>query len=116
MRRLIRAMVALSTVCAVLLLPSAAHAAPAPGAPGAGDSYFPDYGNGGYDVDHYDVQLRYRPDAKSKPRFLHTLNGSALAIGRTLIAILENGQQADGSVVIPEALRPYVGFDRLVRR
>jgi seryl-tRNA synthetase len=44
-------------------------------------------------------------------RFAHTLNGSGLAVGRTLIAILENGQQADGSVMIPEALRPYFGGD-----
>jgi len=60
--------------------------------------------------------LRYRPDAKAKPRFVHTLNGSGLAVGRTLIALLENGQEADGSVTLPEALRPYVGIDRLVRR
>jgi seryl-tRNA synthetase len=55
------------------------------------------------------MNLRYRPDVQSKPRFVHTLNGSGLAVGRTLIAVLENGQQADGSVVIPEALRPYMG-------
>jgi seryl-tRNA synthetase len=60
--------------------------------------------------------LRYRPEAKAKPRFLHTLNGSGLAVGRTLIAVLENGQQKDGSVVIPEALRPYMGgVERLTR-
>ena len=60
--------------------------------------------------------LRYRPDAKSKPRFVHTLNGSGLAVGRTLIAVLENYQQADGSVVIPEALRPYLnGLERITR-
>jgi seryl-tRNA synthetase len=53
--------------------------------------------------------LRYRPEPKGKPRFLHTLNGSGLAVGRTLVAILENYQQADGSVVIPEVLRPYMG-------
>jgi len=58
--------------------------------------------------------LRYRPDAKAKPRFLHTLNGSGLAVGRTLIAVLENYQQEDGSVVVPEALRPYMnGAERL---
>ena len=62
------------------------------------------------------MNLRYRPDAQSKPRFVHTLNGSGLAVGRTLIAVLENGQQADGSVVIPEALRPYMGgVDRITR-
>jgi seryl-tRNA synthetase len=53
--------------------------------------------------------VRYRPEPKGKPRFVHTLNGSGLAVGRTLIAVLENYQQADGSVVIPEALRPYMG-------
>ena len=55
------------------------------------------------------MKARFRPDAKGKPRFLHTLNGSGLAIGRTLVAILEQNQQADGSVVIPEALRSYMG-------
>jgi seryl-tRNA synthetase len=60
--------------------------------------------------------LRYRPDAKSKPRFVHTLNGSGLAVGRTLIAILENYQEADGSVTLPEALRPYAGLERLTKR
>jgi seryl-tRNA synthetase len=49
-------------------------------------------------------------------RFAHTLNGSGLAVGRTLIAILENGQQADGSVVIPEALRPFMGSDVITAR
>jgi seryl-tRNA synthetase len=53
--------------------------------------------------------LRYRPEPGSRPRFLHTLNGSGLAVGRTLVAVLENYQQADGSVEIPEALRPYMG-------
>ena len=55
------------------------------------------------------ASLRYRPEPKGKPRFLHTLNGSGLAVGRTLVAVLENYQQADGSVVVPEALRPYMG-------
>jgi seryl-tRNA synthetase len=55
------------------------------------------------------ANIRYRPEAGAKPRFVHTLNGSGLAIGRTLIAILENYQQADGSVSVPEALRPYMG-------
>jgi seryl-tRNA synthetase len=59
------------------------------------------------------AQIRYKPAAGGRNQFAHTLNGSGLAVGRTLIAILENGQQADGSVVIPEALRPYVGFDRI---
>jgi len=61
------------------------------------------------------ANIRFRRDAKSKPEFVHTLNGSGLAIGRTVAAILENYQQADGSVVIPEALRPYMGgLERLV--
>jgi seryl-tRNA synthetase len=59
------------------------------------------------------ASLRYRPEPKGKPRFVHTLNGSALAVGRTLVAVLENYQQADGSVVIPDALQPYM--DGLVR-
>jgi len=53
--------------------------------------------------------IRYRPEPKSKPEFVHTLNGSGLAVGRTVAAILENYQQEDGSVIIPEALRPYMG-------
>ncbi len=57
--------------------------------------------------------LRYRPESKAKAELVHTLNGSGLAIGRTTAAILENYQQADGSVVIPEALRPYMGIDKI---
>ncbi|MCZ6507905.1 MAG: serine--tRNA ligase, partial [Acidobacteria bacterium] len=53
--------------------------------------------------------IRYRPGDGGKTRFVHTLNGSGLAVGRTLVAVLENYQQADGSVVIPEALRGFVG-------
>lgn len=53
--------------------------------------------------------IRYRPEPSAKPRFVHTLNGSGLAVGRTLVAVLENYQQKDGSVVIPEVLRPYMG-------
>ncbi|MGG4145143.1 serine--tRNA ligase [Paenibacillus algorifonticola] len=53
--------------------------------------------------------IRFRRDAKSKPEFVHTLNGSGLAVGRTVAAILENYQQADGSIVIPEVLRAYMG-------
>lgn len=53
--------------------------------------------------------IRFREDDKSKPEFVHTLNGSGLAVGRTVVAILENCQQEDGSVVIPMALRPYMG-------
>jgi len=55
------------------------------------------------------ANIRYRPQAGAKAEFVHTLNGSGLAVGRTLAAVLENYQQADGSVVIPEALRPYMG-------
>jgi seryl-tRNA synthetase len=53
--------------------------------------------------------IKFREEEKSKPEFVHTLNGSGLAVGRTVVAILENCQQADGSVVIPEVLRPYMG-------
>lgn len=53
--------------------------------------------------------IRFREDEKSKPEFVHTLNGSGLAVGRTLVAILENFQQEDGSVIIPPALHPYMG-------
>lgn len=55
------------------------------------------------------MNARYRPEAQGKPVFVHTLNGSGLAVGRTLIAVLENGQQADGSVRLPDALAPYLG-------
>ncbi|CAJ1004666.1 MAG: serine--tRNA ligase [Brevibacillus sp.] len=55
------------------------------------------------------ANIRFRRDAKSKPEFVHTLNGSGLAIGRTVAALLENYQQEDGSIVIPEVLRPYMG-------
>ncbi len=57
------------------------------------------------------AQIKFRPDGAGKPQFAHTLNGSGLAVGRTWIAILENFQQRDGSVVVPQVLRPYVGFD-----
>ena len=59
------------------------------------------------------ANIRYRPQAGTRPRFAHTLNGSGLGVPRTLIAILENYQQADGSVLVPEVLRPYTGFDRI---
>src|SRR5216684_3845804 len=59
------------------------------------------------------ANIRYRPEGKNKPEFVHTLNGSGLAVGRTWIAIVENYQRADGSVVIPEVLRPYIGADRI---
>jgi seryl-tRNA synthetase len=54
------------------------------------------------------MNARYRPKGEKSLRFVHTLNGSGLAIGRTLVAILENYQEPDGSIVIPEALRPYM--------
>ncbi len=57
------------------------------------------------------ANIRFRPEPKGKPRFVHTLNGSGLALPRTVIAILETYQQADGSVVVPEALRPYMGCE-----
>ena len=59
------------------------------------------------------AQIRFRREPKAKPELVHTLNGSGLAIGRTLVAILENYQQPDGSVVIPRALVPFVGFTRI---
>jgi seryl-tRNA synthetase len=61
------------------------------------------------------MQARYRPEGGSRPELVHTLNGSGLAVGRTLVAVLENHQQADGSIRIPERLRPYLGgTERLV--
>jgi len=60
--------------------------------------------------------IRFRPDGTGKAQFAHTLNGSGLAVGRTLIAILENGQRRDGSVAIPEALQPYIGTDAIEPR
>jgi seryl-tRNA synthetase len=59
------------------------------------------------------AQIRYRPEPKAKPRFVHTLNGSGLAIGRTLVAVLEQYQCPDGSIVVPEALRAFMGTDRI---
>jgi seryl-tRNA synthetase len=62
------------------------------------------------------ANIRFRPEGKNKTEFVHTLNGSGLAVGRTWVAIVENYQQADGSVVIPEALRPYIGAERITPR
>jgi len=59
------------------------------------------------------AKIRYRPEPKAKPRLVHTLNGSGLAIGRTWVAILEQNQQADGSVLVPQALQAFMGTDRL---
>jgi seryl-tRNA synthetase len=58
------------------------------------------------------ANIRYR-DANKKVNFVHTLNGSGLPLGRSLVAVLENYQQADGSVVVPEPLRKYMGIDRI---
>jgi seryl-tRNA synthetase len=62
------------------------------------------------------ANIRYRPEGKNKTEFLHTLNGSGLAVGRTWVAIVENYQQADGSVVIPESLRPYIGAEKITAK
>lgn len=59
------------------------------------------------------LNIRYRTEPKGKPLYVHTLNGTAIALGRAMIAILENNQQADGSVVVPKALRPFLGKDVL---
>ncbi|MGH7785143.1 MAG: serine--tRNA ligase, partial [Candidatus Binatia bacterium] len=60
------------------------------------------------------AQIRYRKEKHGKPIFVHTLNGSGLAVGRTLVAVLENFQQKDGSVIVPEVLRPYMaGLERI---
>jgi seryl-tRNA synthetase len=59
------------------------------------------------------ANIRYRPEGKNKTEFVHTLNGSGLAVGRTWVAIVENYQQADGSVLIPEVLRSYIGAERI---
>ncbi|NJN18570.1 MAG: serine--tRNA ligase [Oscillochloris sp.] len=61
------------------------------------------------------ANLRYRPEPGAKPEFLHTLNGSGLGVPRTMIAIMENYQQADGSIVVPEVLRPYMGGIEIIR-
>ncbi len=58
--------------------------------------------------------IRYS-NAEGKPEFVHTLNGSGLAVGRTVTAILENYQQEDGSVIIPEVLRPYMGGKEIIK-
>ena len=57
------------------------------------------------------TNIRFRPAEGAKPQFVHTLNGSGLALPRVMISIIENYQQADGSIIVPEALRPYTGFD-----
>lgn len=62
------------------------------------------------------ANIRYRPEGRNKTEFVHTLNGSGLAVGRTWLAILENYQQADGSVVIPEVLQPYIGAEKITAK
>jgi seryl-tRNA synthetase len=62
------------------------------------------------------ANIRYRPEGAKKPEFVHTLNGSGLAVGRTYLAILENYQQADGSVRVPEALQPYMGGETVITK
>ncbi len=62
------------------------------------------------------ASIRFRPEPGAKPEFVHTLNASGVAFPRTIVALLENGQQRDGSVVLPAALVPYVGTDRLAPR
>jgi seryl-tRNA synthetase len=62
------------------------------------------------------ANIRYRPEGKNKTEFVHTLNGSGLAVGRTWVAIVENYQQPDGSVLIPDALRPYIGAERIMSK
>jgi seryl-tRNA synthetase len=59
------------------------------------------------------ASIRFKPKGGAKSDFMHTLNGSGLAVGRTWIAVVENNQQADGSILIPEVLRPYMGIDRI---
>ena len=62
------------------------------------------------------ANIKFRRDAKSKPEFVHTLNGSGLAVGRTVAAILENYQQEDGSVIVPKVLVPYMGGVEVIKK
>jgi seryl-tRNA synthetase len=62
------------------------------------------------------ANIRYRPTGAKKTEFLHTLNGSGLAIGRTYLAILENYQQADGTIQVPDALVPYMNGDTVITK
>jgi seryl-tRNA synthetase len=61
------------------------------------------------------ANVRYRPEQGAKPQYVHTLNGSGLALPRVMIAVLENYQQADGSIVVPEVVRPYMGGVEVIR-
>ena len=62
------------------------------------------------------MNARYRPKDGKGTRFVHTLNGSGLAVGRTLIAVLENYQESDGSIRIPDALQPYMGMKKIEKK
>ena len=57
---------------------------------------------------------RYRPEDEKQTRLVHTLNGSGVAVGRCLVAVLENGQQADGSIRVPDVLQPYMGGQEVI--
>ena len=61
------------------------------------------------------LQARYRPQPNAKPELVHTLNGSGLAVGRTLVAVLENYQNKEGNVHVPEALYPFMGETRVIK-
>lgn len=61
------------------------------------------------------VNIKYKETPKDKPKYIHTLNGSGVAIGRTVAAVLENYQQDDGSVLIPEVLKPYMGGREVIK-
>jgi seryl-tRNA synthetase len=60
------------------------------------------------------MEARYRPSGEKGTRFLHTLNGSGLAVGRTLIAVMENYQQGNGTIAVPDALKPYMGGVKVI--
>ena len=62
------------------------------------------------------ANIKFRREPKAKPEFVHTLNGSGLAVGRTFAAILENFQQADGSIVVPKVLVPYMGGVEVIKK
>ncbi len=70
-------------------------------------------GEAGIALLEYTEIVGYRPETGARPRLVHTLNGSGLALPRVIVSILETYQQEDGSVIIPEVLRPYTGFDRI---
>ena len=61
------------------------------------------------------LNIKYKDNVKDKAKYIHTLNGSGVAVGRTTAAILENFQQADGTIVVPEPLRKYMGVDRITK-